>query len=398
MRDNSAKIIKGDCLFELEKIADDSIDLIYLDPPFFSQRRHKLSTRDGQKTYSFSDEWKDLDEYVAFLTARLEKCRRKLKETGSLFLHCDRSASHYLKVALDRIFGAENFQSEIIWSYKRWSNSKKGLLPGHQSIFFYSKTAAFKFNLIYEEYSPSTYVDQILQLRSKDKRNKSVYQKDSGGQVILAKAKKGVPLGDVWDIPYLNPKAKERVSYPTQKPVLLMEKIISLVTDKGDSVLDPFCGSGSTLVAASLLKRNGIGIDVSADAVALTLERLKSPVKTSSKLLEKGRDSYKNLNKEVQSAIHSVGAVAVQRNKGIDGLLTTDAGIVPIKVVIEGEKAELQAQLLNKSSLKNNYKKKALLTKIKISGAEKKSLERNYGVQVFDSVEALSKKFKIKSL
>jgi site-specific DNA-methyltransferase (adenine-specific) len=111
MRDNSAKIIKGDCLFELEKIADDSIDLIYLDPPFFSQRRHKLSTRDGQKTYSFSDEWKDLDEYVAFLTARLEKCRRKLKETGSLFLHCDRSASHYLKVALDRIFGAENFQS-----------------------------------------------------------------------------------------------------------------------------------------------------------------------------------------------------------------------------------------------------------------------------------------------
>jgi site-specific DNA-methyltransferase (adenine-specific) len=272
------------------------------------------------------------------------------------------------------------------------------LLPGHQSIFFYSKTAAFKFNQIYEEYSPSTNVDQILQLRSKDKRNKSVYQKDSGGQVILAKAKKGVPLGDVWDIPYLNPKAKERVSYPTQKPVLLMEKIISLVTDKGDSVLDPFCGSGSTLVAASLLKRNGIGIDVSADAVALTLERLKSPVKTSSKLLEKGRDSYKNLNKEVQSAIHSVGAVAVQRNKGIDGLLTTDAGIVPIKVVIEGEKAELQAQLLNKSSLKNNYKKKALLTKIKISGAEKKSLERNYGVQVFDSVEALSKKFKIKSL
>jgi site-specific DNA-methyltransferase (adenine-specific) len=127
---------------------------------------------------------------------------------------------------LDQVFGVENFQSEIIWSYKRWSNSKKGLLNNHQTIFFYSKTKEFKFNQKYDDYSASTNIDQIVQLRERDTRNKAVYKKNDDGTPVLCATKKGVPMGDVWDIPYLNPKAKERVSYPTQKPILLLERII----------------------------------------------------------------------------------------------------------------------------------------------------------------------------
>lgn len=111
------------------------------------------------------------------------------------------------------------------------------------------------FNPQFVEYSPSTNVDQILQQRTRDASGKSVYRKDINGTILSNGAKRGVPLGDVWDIPYLNPKARERVGYPTQKPILLLERIIQLSTQVGDVVLDPCCGSGTTLVAAKLLQR-----------------------------------------------------------------------------------------------------------------------------------------------
>jgi site-specific DNA-methyltransferase (adenine-specific) len=383
-------VLAGDCFHVLDSIPDGSVDLIYLDPPFFSQRKHQLKVRKGDKTYEFQDEWTDIQEYIQFLKLRVEKCRRKLKDSGSLFLHCDRSASHYLKVMLDEIFGYEQFQSEIIWSYKRWSNSKKGLLPSHQSIFFYSKTSDFKFNQFFEDYSPATNVDQILQLRGRDSRNKSVYQKDESGNSLLAKSKKGVPLGDVWDIPFLNPKAKERVSYPTQKPILLLEKIILLVTDAGDAVLDPFCGSGSTLVAAHMLRRSFIGIDCSQDAVDLALSRLTKPYKTESNLLKRGRDSYNNQNSEIAEAVRSVGGVVVQRNKGIDGILSTAAGVVPFKVVLSGDDLEKCAKLIAKSSSKNKYVKKALLTRVSVKSSVKNKIEKNYGVILFADPKSLA--------
>jgi site-specific DNA-methyltransferase (adenine-specific) len=138
---------------------------------------------------------------------------------------------------MDKVFGRENFQSEIIWSYKRWSNAKKGLLNAHQVIFFYSKTKNFKFNTLYTDYSATTNLDQILQDRERDENGKSVYKKDENGNVVLGKEKKGVPLSDVWEIPYLNPKAKERTGYPTQKPVLLLNQILNIVTHEGDLVV-----------------------------------------------------------------------------------------------------------------------------------------------------------------
>ncbi len=163
---------------------------------------------------------------------------------------------------LDEVFGSENFRSEIIWHYRRWSNSQRGLLPAHQTILYYSKTDTYTFNEKLTEYSLATNVDQILQRRSRDDSNKSVYDRDENGNVVSNGPKRGVPLSDVWDIPFLNPKAKERTGYPTQKPLLLLERIISLATNEGDCVLDPFCGSGTTLVAAQSLNRTAMGVDV----------------------------------------------------------------------------------------------------------------------------------------
>lgn len=347
-------IYLNDCLTQLNNIADNSIDLIYLDPPFFSQKKQTSKTRDNTKEYSFNDKWNSINEYLDYIKLRLNECRRVLKNTGSIFLHCDKSASHYLRVLLDEVFYNNNFQSEIIWSYKRWSNAKKGLLNGHQTIYFYSKTKDFKFNNIYTDYSATTNIDQILQLRERDENGKSVYKKNEKGEVIMCQEKKGVPLSDVWEIPYLNPKAAERTGYPTQKPILLLEQIIKLATDEGDIVLDPFCGSGTTLVAAKLLNRRYIGIDSSEDAIKLTKIRVQQPFKTTSKLLEKGIDKYKNKTEEETAILKAFDAIPVQRNKGIDGFLNGNYcdGSVSIKIQKDAENIDESLKLLINASNK----------------------------------------------
>ena len=194
-----------DCLNTLKSLEKNSVDLIYLDPPFFSQKIQKLSKAD--RYYEFNDIWKSREEYLNYIKKRLIVMRDVLKDSGSIFLHCDDSASWYLKIVMDEVFGEENFQSEIIWTYKRWSNSQKGLLPCHQTIFFYSKTKNFKFNTLFCEYSPTTNIDQIQQQRERID-GKAVYKKDSDGNVIQASEKRGVPLSDVWDIPFLQQQKK----------------------------------------------------------------------------------------------------------------------------------------------------------------------------------------------
>ena len=329
-------IYNNDCIDGLEFVEERTIDLIYLDPPFFTQKKQKQKTRDNKKEYVFEDSWPSMEDYRTFIQKRLVVCKKMLKDTGSLFLHCDKNASHHLRLALDNVFGRKNFQSEIIWTYKRWSNSKKGLLNAHQSILFYSKTKKFKFNRCYQNYSPTTNIDQIFQERTKNQHGKSIYKKNSDGSILI-ESKKGVPLSDVWEIPYLNPKAKERVGYPTQKPILLLEKIISLTSDEGDVVLDPFCGSGTTLVAAKLLKRKHIGFDTSNEAVELARRRLKNPIKTDSALLKKGKGAYENQSREVVEYLDAINAYPVQRNKGIDGFLKIGDKIKPIPVKIQRE-------------------------------------------------------------
>lgn len=356
------EVILGDCIDKLKEIPENSIDLVYLDPPFFTQREHKLSDKDNN-SYSFEDNWNSISDYKSYISDRLIECKRVLKDTGSIFLHCDKSASHYLRVALDEVFGSNNFQSEIIWTYKRWSNSKKGLLNSHQNIYFYSKTDKFKFNTFYNEYSATTNVDQILQKRKKDENGKSKYMVDENNEIVVDTNKKGVPLGDVWNIPYLNPKAKERCGYPTQKPILLLDQIIKIATDENDVVLDPFCGSGTTLVSAKLLNRNFIGIDKSEPAINLARQRLENSIKTESKLLKKGEKSYKNKTEEELNILKLLNAIPVQRNKSIDGIVTLkeNKGLVAVKIQKEDEKIEDLIKNLKKAGEKKKCKNMILV-------------------------------------
>ncbi|MEC3797684.1 site-specific DNA-methyltransferase [Bacillus velezensis] len=356
-------IFLGDCLEQLKNIPDETVDLIYLDPPFYTQKTQKLRARDNLKEYSFDDSWESIQEYFNFIKDRLLECHRVLKKSGSIFLHCDKSASHYLRVALDEVFGMDKFRSEIIWAYKRWSNSKIGLLNNHQTIYFYSKSKKFKFNTIYTDYSATTNIDQILQDRVRNENAKSVYKLDENGKPIIGKEKKGVPLSDVWNIPFLNPKAKERTGYPTQKPILLLEQILKVATDEGDVVLDPFCGSGTTLVTADIMNRQYIGIDISEDAIELTKQRLDNPIKTNSHLLKKGEQEYLTKTEEELAILNSIGARPVQRNKGIDGFLKEyyEEKPVPIKIQKAGETLEEAIDKLITASKKRDCVLKILI-------------------------------------
>ena len=349
-------MILGDCLNILREIEENTADMIYLDPPFFTQEKQKLVSSKTDKEYVFNDTWNSMDGYLSYMEERLTQCRRVLKETGSIFVHCDRNASHYLKVLLDKIFGVSNFQSEIIWSYKRWSNSKKGLLNNHQVIFFYSKTSHFKFNRIYTDYSETTNIDQILQERVRNEKGKAVYKYNADGDIVIGQSKKGVPLSDVWEIPYLNPKAKERVGYPTQKPILLLEQILRLVTDEGDFVIDPFVGSGTTVVAAKMMQRKYLGIDILPAAVDLAKQRLESLVKTESFLLKKGKKAYQNLSDFQMDILKHFQAVPVQRNSGIDGFLKEYIDGRPVSIKIQKENESFE-DAINKMIKAGNTKK-----------------------------------------
>jgi len=356
-------VIHGDCLEIVATLPENSIDLIYLDPPFFTQKTQQLTTRDGTKIFSYNDLWSCHKEYAEFLFVRLTDLKRVLSDTGSLFFHCDKNAAHIIKAILDAIFGVAQFRSEIIWTYKRWSNAKKGLLASHQTLYFYSKTDNFKFNTLYTDYSESTNIDQILQKRVRNEQGKSVYARNENGEIILDDAKNGVPLSDVWDIPYLNPKAKERVGYPTQKPIALLERVLAIASDEGDVVLDPFCGSGTTLVAAKLNNRRYIGIDESVDAVALSKQRLETPIKTESALLKKGRQSYVSADEDALRLLKGVELQPVHRNKGIDAILKTQYLGTPVLIRMQKQNESLTeaAYLLSAAATKRGAIKSFLI-------------------------------------
>jgi site-specific DNA-methyltransferase (adenine-specific) len=351
MNDVITNAIQGDCLAELGRL-ESEVDLVYLDPPFFTNRRHTSITRDRTKTFGFDDVWGDLGEYAEFMEKRLRQIHRVLKNSGSIFVHCDSSANFLLRTLLDKIFGTDQFRSEIIWTYKRWSNSARNLLPAHQTIFFYSKSDAYKFNVMYGAYSETTNIDQILQLRQRDSHGVSQYATDKLGNTVYGTEKKGVPLSDVWDIPFLNPKAKERTGYPTQKPILLLERIINISTDPGDFVVDPFCGSGTTLVASGILGRRSLGMDISAEAVALAKQRIEEPVRTDSTLLKKGRVAYATADLKALGLLEGLDLVPVHRNSGIDAFLKSPEGemLIPVRVQRDGESIGDAATMLSRAA------------------------------------------------
>jgi len=256
----------GDCKDVLRlEIPANSIDLIYLDPPFFSNKTHEVIWRDGAEIRAFDDRWKGgINHYNSWMEERLEHCRDALNETGALCLHCDYRASHYLKVSLDRLFGRNNFKDEIIWHYTGGSRPKSHVPKKHHTIFRYLKGKKGTFNAdeIREPYaSTSGYAKSGIVSQA--------------GKTYMPNPK-GKIMDDVWEIPIINPLSHERIGYPTQKPIKLLNRIVRVFSNKGDVVLDPFCGCGTTLEAAAIQDRNWIGIDVSSTACKVMKKRIEN--------------------------------------------------------------------------------------------------------------------------
>ena len=245
------RLIHGDNLETLRALASGSVDLAYLDPPFFTQRDHG----------AYDDRWPSMESYIAWLRERLTELRRLLKPTGSLYLHCDWHANAYIRVELDALFGWENFRNEIIWTYTGPSNTKRQFPRKHDTIFFYSAGPSWTFN-------PPRVPHTALHAGG-------IGNSVTSAEYRAQQLERGKIVEDWWsDISPVGRLARERVGYPTQKPLALLERIICASSNEGDVVLDPFCGSGTTLVAAQRLGRNWIGVDASHEAVELAASRL----------------------------------------------------------------------------------------------------------------------------
>ena len=292
---SNRSIFYSDNLEVLRGMPSACIDLIYLDPPFnkgsvFSAP--KSSEAEGavfvdvfgkdqiqetwleelalgaKKVSTFLGAIKDIEGsvcwqfyYLSYMAIRLVEMRRVLKDTGSLYLHSDPTASHYLKLLLDCVFGAQAFRNEIIWYYKNASRGKKKFASAHDVIFWYTKDAKrYTFNR-----------EAILQPFDS---GMTAWRYAKGGQ-RGKEMPKGKTPDDVQVLTSLNSMAKEHTGYPTQKPLALLAYLIKASSCEGDWILDPFCGSGTSCVAAERLGRQWIGIDVAVQARPLIEERLK---------------------------------------------------------------------------------------------------------------------------
>jgi site-specific DNA-methyltransferase (adenine-specific) len=212
--------------------------------------------------------------YLTMMAARLVELHRVLKPTGSLYLHCDPTASHYLKIVMDTVFGPENFQNEIVWSYKRYTAASNRFQRLHDIILFYGKGSDERvFNEPREPYGEKS-GKQDSHYKQDEEGNWYRWQKRRGQEPYKVYLSEGRRLGDVWEIPIINASAKERLGYPTQKPLALLERIIKSSSNEGDIVLDPFCGCGTTIAAAQMLGRRWLGIDITFLSIALQRYRL----------------------------------------------------------------------------------------------------------------------------
>ncbi|MBI2640181.1 MAG: site-specific DNA-methyltransferase [Candidatus Sungbacteria bacterium] len=255
----------GDNLYLLRQMPSESIDLIYIDPPFFSNRTYTQIWGDDNEVRSFDDIFADgMFSYLAWLNARLWEMKRVLKSTGSIYVHCDWHASHYIKTEMDKIFGYDNFLNEIIWGYRTGGTSKSTFARKHDILMLYSKASKYKFNVQhYKSWQQKKYNFNEKYPEYFDEKEQRWYH--------LAVAR------DVWeDINVLGtePGNKERIGYPTQKPEALLERILKASSDEGDVVADFFMGGGTT--GAVVLKNNRcfIGCDISRVAVSVTASRL----------------------------------------------------------------------------------------------------------------------------
>jgi len=274
---NVNKLILGDNLEILKTFPDNYVDLIYLDPPFFSNRNYEVIWGDAGEIRSFQDRWSGgMDHYIGWLYERVEQMHRVLKPTGSIYLHCDWHADAYIRVnILDKIFGSKYYLNSIVWCYSIGGKSKKKFGQKHDTIYFYSKGKDYIFN----EKAASVPRKANTHMKLKIDTDGREYQEKTDaktGKIYKYYVDEGKIAEDYWiDIETLNRDAKERIGYPTQKPEALLERIIKTSSNKGDIVLDPFVGGGTTIAAAEKLGRQWIGIDQSVQAIKVTEFRLE---------------------------------------------------------------------------------------------------------------------------
>ena len=384
-------IYEGDNLEIMSKFPDKSVDLIYADPPFYTNRRFEIIWNDGAEKRAFEDRWAGgIEHYIGWMEPRLRECYRLLKEGGSFYVHCDSHASAHLRVLLDRIFGEKNFINNIVWFRQSGAHSdakqgSKHFGRAHDEILFYSKGEPKCWNPIYLPYSEG-YLNDFYKYtepktgrryrldnlsgpggaakgnpyyavmgvkrywRYSEERMKELIKE---GRIIQTKPGtvpaykryldegKGVPIMDVWtDIPPIQSQSGERMGYPTQKPVALLERIVNVSSNKGDILLDPFCGCGTALVASQRLGRKWVGIDISPTACKLMARRLKKEFSITPVLI-KGEWDIKYVRKlapfEFQNWVvvdKFYGTVSKTRSGdfGVDGLTPQIHGGYPIQV------------------------------------------------------------------
>lgn len=249
-----------------------SFKLVYVDPPFFS----------GKDYGSFSDEWESRSAYLDEMGEWLSLIRPWVDQLGFLVLHCDYHASHYLKVLGDQVFGYENFRNELVWHYSgRRSPASRRVNGKHDVLLVWANTARAKFNPVFEPWSRDEYVAMKRQKVHVDEDGREwIWGHQGRGKshayriYLEEHVSRGRAIDSVWDIPIINTSAKERVGYPTQKPVELLSRIIALTTDPGDWVADFAAGSGTTAVAALALNRQVWIGDINAEAVNIAIQRL----------------------------------------------------------------------------------------------------------------------------
>jgi DNA modification methylase len=332
----------GDNLEQLKKLPDACIDLIYIDPPFNSNRNYEVFWGETKEKRSFDDRHESTQAYIEFMRPRCVELARVLKKTGSFYYHCDWHASHYVKVMLDQVFGENNFQNEIVWKRTSSHSATRKYGVVHDTLFFYSGGPDWIWNAQFQPFNEHylsefyTHFDEDgRRWRRSDLTGAGISNGESGkpwhGIDVTAKGRHwavpevlecfrgldtstvqerldalnaaglihwpkkedgvpmfkryadqqpGVPLQSVWDdIPPLHNLAAERLGYPTQKPLALLERIIKASSNENDIVLDAFCGCGTALVAAQTLNRQWVGIDISPTACRVMAKRLRDVCK-----------------------------------------------------------------------------------------------------------------------
>jgi DNA modification methylase len=326
------QLILGDNLEVLKRLDSESIDLIYLDPPFFSNRNYEVIWGDSGEVRSFQDRFSGgIDHYIGWLKERVLEMHRILKPTGAIFLHCDWHADAHIRVQiLEKVFGVNNFRSHIIWKRKGGSalGGMRELSSANDSIFYFTKSSNYCFNTVFvkdEDYIKEHFTRKdekgrlfmATVMRSPNPRPNLMYDykgyktppngwsvskekmeaMDKNGQLHFPEDKskqiykklyldeyQGMPVNNMWDdVAALKGTSKEIIGYPTQKPAKLLERIIEMASNEGDLILDPFVGGGTTVSVAEKLNRRWIGIDQSVQAVKVTEFRLNNQMDLFSK-------------------------------------------------------------------------------------------------------------------